>query len=336
MVLVTGATGLLGSHVVVDLLASGYKVKAMYRSEARKEVVYRLLRYYFPNTCDELANGISWFQGEIEDLVDVEDALMGVEKVVHCAALVSFHRRDFWKLFHVNRRGTANILDFAIAAGVKQFVHVSSTAAIGSIGAEDGVRRESDQWNAGERSSGYALSKYSAEKEVWRAQEEGLPVSVVNPSLMFGPGNWDESSLKILRTLKNGLRFYTKGANAFVDVRDVSKAICILLEAELTGERFLIAGNNASFKEFFDEASKQMQVKAPSVLAGPFLTGLAWRVSGIIARILGKRPTITKESAASSQRTSVYSSDKWLQCFPDFKFKSIPEMLENTIKGRMN
>ena len=336
MVLVTGATGLLGSHVVVELLASGQTVRAMYRTEARKKVVYRLVRYYYPETFDELVQKLSWFQGEIEDLVDVEESLTGVEKVVHCAALVSFHRRDFWKLFHVNRRGTANMLNFALVKGIKQFVHVSSTAAIGSIGSEDGVRRESDQWNAGERSSGYALSKHSAEKEVWRAQEEGLPVSIVNPSLMFGPGNWDESSLKILRTLKNGLRFYTRGGNAFVDVRDVSRAICLLLQLELTGERFLVAGNNASFKDFFEEACTQMRVKSPSILAGPFLTGLAWRVSGIIARILGKRPTITKESAASSQKTTVYSSEKWLQRFPDFKFTAISEMLDNTIKGRMD
>lgn len=336
MILVTGATGLLGSHVVVDLLAHGYEVRAMYRDASRKELVYRLLRYYYPDMAAELQVRLSWCQGDVEDLVEVEESMQGVEKVVHCAALVSFHRRDFWKLFHVNRRGTANVLNFALAAGVKQFVHVSSTAAIGSIGSPDGVRRESDQWNASERSSGYALSKYSAEKEVWRAQEEGLAVSVINPSLMIGPGRWDESSLTILRTIKNGLRFYTKGANAFVDVRDVAKAIRLVLTEEVTGERYLVTGINTSFKVFFDEAAKQMHVNAPSILAGPLLTGLAWRISGLLARLTGKRPTITKESAQSSQNTRVYSTEKWMKRFPDFRFTPISEMLENAIRGRQD
>lgn len=337
MILVTGATGLLGSHVVVDLLLRGYEVRAMYREESRKEVVYRLLKFYHPEKASSLEVKLSWFQGDVLDLTDVEDSLTGISKVVHCAALVSFHRRDFNTLFRVNRRGTANMVNFALDSGITQFVHVSSTAAVGSDSKfADGLKRESNAWNPNDEVSGYSLSKFSAEKEVWRANEEGLPVSIVNPSVMFGPGSWEESSLKIFRTLQNGLKFYTKGSNAFVDVRDVSALIMKLIETEKTGERYLVTGSNSSFKELFDRICEKLQVKAPSILAGPFLTGLAWRLSGISGRFTGKRPTITKESARSSQSDSKFSNEKLLHDFPDFQFTKLEDTIDMTIKGRMD
>lgn len=335
MILVTGSTGLLGSHVVVELLRKGYEVRAMFRDQKRKQVVYRLIDFYYPEEKEVLLQKLTWFQGDILDLADVEDSLVGVSKVVHCAALVSFHRRDFNVLFRVNRRGTANLVNFALHFDVNQFIHVSSTAAIGSDSqATDGLKRESNLWNPNDEVSGYSLSKFSAEKEVWRASEEGLRVSIVNPSVMFGPGSWEESSLKIFRTLHKGLKYYTKGANAFVDVRDVTVLILRLIETEKTGERYLVIGSNLKFKELFDRVCEQLHVKAPSKLAGPFLTGLAWRLSGILGRIRGKRPTITKESARSSQSSSQFSNEKLLRDFPDFKFTPIEETIAVTIKGR--
>lgn len=337
MILVTGATGLLGSHVVVDLLRRGYEVRAMYREASRKEVIYRLLEFYYPEEAASLVQKLSWFQGDVLDLSDVEESLRGIEKVVHCAALVSFHRRDFNTLFKVNRQGTANLVNFALSAEVKQFVHVSSTAAIGSDSVyTDGLKRETNSWNPNDEVSGYSLSKFSAEKEVWRAAEEGLAVSIVNPSVMFGPGSWEESSLKIFRTLQKGLKFYTGGANAFVDVRDVSGLIVQLIETEKTGERYLVTGTNSSFKELFDRICRQLHVKAPSILAGPFLTGLAWRLSGMWGRFTGVRPTITKESARSSQGNSAFSNEKLLRAFPEFRFTDLEDTIATTIRGKMN
>jgi nucleoside-diphosphate-sugar epimerase len=336
MILVTGSTGLLGSHVVVELLHKGYEVRALFREEARKQVVYRLLDFYYPEEREVLLRKLHWFQGDILDLTDVEDSLRGISKVVHCAALVSFHRRDFYRLFKVNRRGTANMVNFALDSEVNQFVHVSSTAAIGSDSTyTDGLKRESNGWNPNDEVSAYSLSKFSAEKEVWRAKEEGLNVSIVNPSVLFGPGSWEESSLKIFRTLSDGLKYYTKGSNAFVDVRDVTKVILKLIETEKTGERYLVTGSNVKFKDLFDRICKQLQVKAPDRFAGPFLTGMAWRLSGLWGRISGKRPTITKESARSSQNSSSYSNEKLLNQFPDFEFTPLDETIELTIRGRM-
>jgi dihydroflavonol-4-reductase len=337
MILVTGSTGLLGSHVVVELLHKGYEVRALFREETRKQVVYRLLDFYYPEEKEVLLQKLHWFKGNVLDLSDVADSLVGISKVVHCAALVSFHRRDFNLLFKVNRRGTANMVNFALDSDVNQFIHVSSTAAIGSDSQfTDGLKRESNLWNPNDEVSGYSLSKFSAEKEVWRANEEGLRVSIVNPSVMFGPGSWEESSLKIFRTLSDGLKYYTKGSNAFVDVRDVTALIIKLIETEKTGERYLVTGSNMKFKELFDQICSQLGVKAPYKLAGPFLTGLAWRLSGILGRIRGKRPTITKESARSSQNESKFSNEKLLRDFPDFEFTDLEDTIATTIRGRMD
>lgn len=337
MILVTGSTGLLGSHVVCEMVAHGHSVRAMVRSEKRKVVVERLMHFYYPDRAAELLQQIEWVSGDVLDLVDLTDAIQGCEKVIHCAALVSFHRRDFWRLFETNRKGTANVVNVALEQGVKQLVYVSSTAAVGSDTTfTDHIRRESNHWNANEKVSGYSLSKYSAEKEVWRGIEEGLPAAIVNPSIMLGPGNWDESSLKIMRTLQNGLRYYTAGGNAFVDVRDVTLIIRKLAETNASGERYLVTGTNLSFKALFDKICAQLGVKAPSKLAGKFLIGLAWRLAGLVARFTGKRPTITKESAESSQRTTVYSTEKVRAAFPDFEFTPLEETIAITIKGRMD
>lgn len=337
MILVTGSTGLLGSHVVCELVSHGYDVRALYRSENRKRNVLHVLQHYFPEKAQELYDRIDWFEGSILDLTDLEDAMQGCEKVVHCAALVSFHRRDFWRLFEHNRKGTANVVNTALHLGIRQLVYVSSTAAVGTDSEfTDGIRRETNHWNANEKVSGYSLSKYSAEKEVWRGIEEGLPAAIVNPSLLFGPGSWDDSSLKIMRTLSEGLGYYTSGANAVVDVRDVAQVIRLLIEHNISGERYLVAGHNIRFKDLFEAICLQLGVKAPSKLAGPFLTGLAWRLAGIAARFKGKRPTLTKESAESSQSTTVYSSEKVLKQFPEFRFHSLEDTIANTIKGRMS
>lgn len=338
MILVTGSTGLLGSHVVIHLLQEGYEVKAMYRSERKKNHFIQLLEHNAPAIYPDCLSKLTWFKGDILNLEDVKQAIENCDTVVHCAALVSFHRRDFNNLFQINRVGTANLLNFALEQGVKHFIHVSSTAAVGknTESTENELVVESNKWNQEEKVSGYSLSKYSAEKEVWRAIEEGLNCSIVNPSIMFGPGDWNESSLKIFRTLQEGLRFYTPGANAFVDVRDVVRLIAIMIQKGATNDRFLVTGTNMEFKLLFEQICEQLEVKPPKHLAGPFLVGLAWRLSGFFARFYGKKPTITKESARSSQSVVKYSSEKVLKAFPEFSFRPLSETIADTIAGQMD
>lgn len=337
MILVTGATGLLGAHVVVNLISNGHKVRAMYRNASKKHVIEQLLLHYNCANKSELLALIEWFQGDILDVQSVENAVKDCSAIIHCAGMVSFATRDFSELFEVNRTGTANMVNEALAAKTSYFIHVSSTSAIGSDTLiNDGVKRESNHWNANEKTSGYGVSKYSAEKEVWRGVEEGLSAVIVNPSVFFGPGNWSESSLSLFQTLQNGLLFYTRGGNAFVDVRDVSVLIGRLLEKKVTNERFLIAGHNLLFNDLFSQIAEELKVKPPRVLARKFLTEIAWRVVGVAAFILGKKPAITKDAVRGSHSITQFSSEKIKSLFPDFEFIPIKETIKNTIDGKMD
>lgn len=337
MIFVTGSTGLLGSHIVVWLLNSGASVKALYRSEERKEVIHRLLRFYHPDRYEALVANLHWHRGDILETEDLEEGMQGCTKVVHCAALVSFQRSDFYPLWEMNRTGTANVVNCALAAGIGYFIHISSTAAVGTDGMhDDGVKRESNHWNANEKVSTYSYTKYSAEKEVWRGVEEGLNAVIVNPSLIFGPGSWSESSLTIFRTLKDGLKFYTKGGNAFVDVRDVADVVLRLDQEQIHSERFLVTGNNILFKDLFEQICAELKVKAPHILANRFMSSLAWRLSALVSAFSGKQPTITKDTARSAQEITYYSTEKLRKQFPDFEFRELKDTIENTVRGRMD
>lgn len=337
MILVTGATGLLGAHVVLNLISNGHEVRAMYRYDSKKQVIEHLFQHYNLTNKSELRALIEWFQGDILDVQSVENAVKNCSTIIHCAGMVSFATRDFSELFEVNRTGTANLVNEALVAKTSYFIQVSSTAAIGSDALiNDGIKRETNHWNPNEKTSGYGVSKYSAEKEVWRGIEEGLSAVIVNPSVFFGPGNWSDSSLNIFQTIQNRLLFYTKGGNAFVDVRDVSNIIGRLLEKKVTNERFLIAGHNLLFKDLFDQIALELKVKPPRFSVGKFLTELAWRVVGITSYLLGKKPAITKDTVRSSHTITQFSSEKIKSLFPDFEFIPINETIKNTISGKFD
>ncbi len=334
-VLITGITGLLGSHIASELLGVGYQVKGLVRNETKKQQLLHVLKINHSERAMELFERVEWFHGDVRETMDVEEAMNDCTIVVHCAALVSFRKKDFQRLFQINRQGTANVVNVALSKNIKQLVHISSTAAIGSDSETgESIRRETNHWNANEVVSGYSLSKYSAEKEVWRGIEEGLQAVIVNPSLIFGAGSWDESSLTIFRTIQNGLSYYTKGGNAYVDARDVAEVVRNLMEKQCVGERFLLTGTNTSFKNVFDIMAQKMNVKAPNKEAGPFLSGLAWRLAKVQSWFTGKQATLTKESARSAQQTTVYSSQKIVDYLPDFHFRTLEDTIDYTIRGK--
>ncbi len=335
MILITGTTGILGAHFCVSLLNKGDKVRALYRSEERKKYVEFLLNLYFPEKAVLLSSQIEWYKGDVLDLDEVKEMCAGVSKIIHCAAFVSFDRRDFRKLIEINRIGTANLVNQALLNNIPRFIHISSTSAVGSENPKGIlVKTEENQWAANEVSSAYGLSKYLGEKEVWRGQKEGLSSLIVNPSVLIAPGSWDESSLKIFRTVSNGLKYYTKGANSFVDVRDVVEATIRMDELDIENNRFLLTGNNTSFKSLFDCIAKETNAKAPKKLAGKFLTELAWRLDRFKSFFTRKTPTLTKDSARASQTIIEYSSQKALDKFPDFSFRKLEESVQFAVKNR--
>lgn len=332
MVLVTGGTGLLGSHLLVRLVQLHDNVRVLYRSTAKKESVQKVFTYYFKTEAAQFLEKLEWVEGDILDLFTLGQAFEGVTHVYHCAGFVSFAQRDFTKLMKINREGTANVVNFCLKYNIQKLVHVSSTAAIG--GDDDQVISEQTKWIQSPETSGYSISKYSAEKEVWRGIEEGLKAVIVNPSVIFGAGNWEESSLTILRTVANGFPFYTNGSNAFVDARDVAEIMVQLMKSDVGNERFLCLGESITFKELLSLIAKTLHKKPPSINTPKWMMGLTWRITAFLALFTRKSPAITKQSAKTAFGNKVYSNDKIKKTL-NFQFRTIEDTIENAVNGRI-
>jgi nucleoside-diphosphate-sugar epimerase len=308
MVLLTGATGLLGSHILYDLLLRGDRVRALYRSEDRIDQIRSSLRHYDENI-DQLLDLVEWYRGDILDVPALDDAMKGIDRVIHAAAMVSFNPSDKYKLFKINGEGTANVVNTALSNDVKRLIHISSVAALGRKGNSDFID-EKMIWEDSKHNSNYAISKYMAEKEVWRGIEEGLEAAIINPCVILGSGNWRDSSTKLLYSVYKGFPFYSAGSNAIVDARDVSKMTLKLLDSDICGERFIAVGENISFKDLLFKMADALGVKRPSINPPQWLIGIVWRWEWIKSKLFGVEPLLTKETALAGVSVSVYDNKK--------------------------
>ncbi|MDX2359718.1 MAG: NAD-dependent epimerase/dehydratase family protein [Crocinitomicaceae bacterium] len=333
MILVTGGTGLLGSHLLFKLSNDKTPIKAIYRSDKKREQVRKVFEYYDPENGVKRFESIAWCKGNILDIPSIDEAMEECEYVYHCAALVSFHRKDFNYLLKINREGTFNIVNACLAHGIKKLCYVSSTAAIG--GNDNELITENSKWKNSPTTSGYSISKYSAEKEVWRGIEEGLDAVMVNPCVIVGAGNWNDSSLTLFRTLQNGVKYFPPGSNAIVDARDVVEIMHRLMLSNITAERYLCIGSNQSFKELMEVIAKQLGVKAPNSLAARWKVELARVLLSLASLFSGKRSSMTRATINSLFGKRSYSSQKVCDTL-DFKFRSLDESIENSVKGRIS
>ena len=324
MDLVTGGTGIVGSHILEELTQNGKTVRAIKRESSDIQLVQRIFEHYNnPNF-----NCIQWVLGDITDTPSIEEAMIGIENVYHAAAIVSFNKKDRQKMHKINVEGTANIVNLCLANNVKKLGYISSIASLGRTAGQEWYS-ETDTWKTSKQNSYYAITKYTAENEVWRGTEEGLNSVMVNPGVILGPGDMHKSSGTLFGTIYKGLNYYTKGTNGFVDARDVSRSIIQLVQSDISQERYLCVGENLPFKTFFELVASSLNKTAPSKLAKPWLTGIVWRLAGFISFISGKTPAITKESVSTSHFVNQYNSDKLKQAI-DFKFTPIKEACENT------
>jgi dihydroflavonol-4-reductase len=306
MDLVTGGTGIVGIHVLLEVLRSGRRVRALRRGSSDTGIVARVFKHY---GAAHMADRIEWVEGDLLDTVALSDAMDGVEHVYHAAALVSFDPRKADVMHAVNVQGTANAVNVALEAGVKRLCHVSSTAAIGS--AAPGVPRdESLPFTDGRSSSDYARSKHLAELEVHRGIAEGLDAVIVNPSVIIGPGLPGRSSMTLIERLRKGTRWYTSGSNAFVDARDVAACMRKLMDQGVPGERYLLVCENASYKRLFELAAEGFGQEPPASEAKPWMLALAWRAERIRSLLTGSSPLVTKATVSSALSTRAYSNAK--------------------------
>lgn len=327
MILVTGGTGLVGSHLLYDLAKTGKKVKALKRAGSDTKVVLKTFSYY-SDQAKELFAHIEWVEGDIMDYFSLLEALKDVTEIYHCAAKVSFSPKDQETMLKTNVEGTANMVNAALEKGIRKFCHISSIATLGKSEKEE-ITEES-YWKSTGENSVYSLSKYAAEREVWRAAEEGLPVIIVNPAIILGPGNWNQTSSNLFKRAHQGILFYTNGGSGFVDVRDVSKAMLQLMNSELINERFILSSENYPFKQFFDLLHEQLGKEKSSIHASSFLSAVAWRAEKIRTTFTGKPSLITKETARAANRKSFYSNGKIKAL--GYSFIPIEQSIKDTCK----
>jgi nucleoside-diphosphate-sugar epimerase len=294
-----------------------------------KPIIFKDQLFYYYRIEDQW-NSVHWIEAaDINNIDSLIEHMNGVTQIYHCAALVSFNPADAEKLFEANVIGTRNMVNLALNFNVNKLIYVSSTAAIGRSGL-NGVITEKTKWVESPENTFYAKSKHMAEQEVWRGIEEGLKAAIVNPCVIIGPGSLEKSTGVMFSQVLNGLKYYTKGANAFVDVRDVANIMVKLMESDISGQRYLTIGENLSFKDMFGLIARSMDLSAPSKYASKNLTGIAWRLEKVRSLLTGTSPRITIETARASHRVSRYSSQKIKKAL-NFEFKPVEAAVSNTV-----
>ena len=300
MILITGGTGLVGARLIHEYAQQGVKVRALRRGNGIGN-----LKHY-----TGWESFVEWVQGDVLDIDSIENALQGISHVIHCANVVSFDPNDYGLMMKVNVEGTANMVNLSLECGhITCFTHVSSVATLGRV-ADAGELDEHSDWIAGKHNSVYAISKFNAEREVWRAHAEGLPVNMVNPSIILGPGNWKTDSSSLFMKIKNKFPFYTEGISGFVGVGDVAKAIIALNESTINGERYILNAANISFQDLFNQIAAALNVKAPSIKVPFVLSQIIWRLEWMRYKVTGRKPFITKETAYSAHQKRYYNGTK--------------------------
>ena len=307
MILVTGATGLVGSHLLVQLLQENEEVKALFRSEKQIEKVKNIFAFHHQTA---LFEKINWVKGDITDIPSLEIAFENISHVYHCAALISFDPSDEDELRKINIEGTANVVNCCIDFSVKKLCHVSSIAALGNPKEHETTITEETEWNPEELHSDYAITKYGAEMEVFRGHQEGLEVVIVNPGVIFGYGFPKKGSDIIVQSVKKGLSFYTKGSIGIVAVEDVTNCMFQLMKSTISGERYILVGENVILKDFITYLATLLNIKPPTIYASKTMTSIAWRLDWLIAKITNRKRKLTRATAKASHSVDIYDTSK--------------------------
>jgi len=316
LVFVTGGTGFVGSYLLRLLTREGWRVRALRRPGSPMDLVR------------DLSDQVEWVEGDVTDIVALEDAFKDVTHVCHCAAMVSFHPRDVRRMMQINVEGTANLVNLALDFGVKKFIHVSSIAAIGRT-KQQSILDETSKWSQNKTTSQYAISKHLSEQEVWRGHFEGLTTVIINPSVILGSGFWNNGSARFFRQIDQGLAFWPVGRSGFVDVRDVTAFMLGLLENETNGERYILNAQNIAYRDFFQLLANSLGAKQPTIKVTPLLAEIAWRVEWLKEKLLRIPPVVTKESARASVSQFSYSNQKSLS-IPGFEYQPLERTIQET------
>jgi dihydroflavonol-4-reductase len=311
-IFVTGASGLVGSHLLKALLQQERKVKALYRNN-------------IPTFNG--AERVQWIKGDILDVISLEEAMQNVRQVYHCAAIVSFNPKERREMNKTNIEGTANVVNECLNAGIEKLLHVSSVSALGRI-RQNEIVSEKMKWTPETSNSEYGKSKFLAEMEVWRGVGEGLNAVIVNPTIILGAGDWNVSSTALFKNVYKEFPWYTEGTTGFVYVEDVVRAMMMLMESDISSERFILSGTNITYKHLFDLIANAFGKKPPQKKVTPLIAATVWRLEKLKSIFTGKNPLITKETARTAQAKVQFDNTKLLKYLPSFSYSPLEISVE--------
>lgn len=310
MILVTGGSGFLGTQLIQQLVQKGFPLRAVYNSTMPK------LQHPL----------VEWVQADLLNIFDVTNIFEGISHVYHCAAIVSFDAANKRQLIEDNKSYTEHVVNEALDRNIEKLVHVSSIASLGRAEVNKLIDEES-YWIESKENSTYAQSKYQAEMEVWRGIAEGLNAVIVNPGIILGEGDYTKGSAQLLTNVAKEFPYYTQGVNGYVDVQDVAKAMILLMESDISAERYILNENNYSYKEIFELMAQCLAVKPPTKHASPWMTEMVWRLEYVKAKLSRKNALITKETARTAVTQCYYDNTKFLKVFPDFAYTPMPKTI---------
>ena len=323
---VTGATGLIGSHLVLRLAEEGMPVSALFRNENGKSEVFNLFQFYGK---ENLFSQVQWVKGDVDDADDMFDLTEGMHTVFHCAAIVSYHRKEATRMLEVNINGTKNVVNACIENEVKHLIHVSSISALGDSKGE--VIDEETPRDFNDYHSNYSKGKYLSEQEVWRGIQEGLDATIVNPGVIFGPNNCTRSSGTMIARIEKGLPALPAGGSGIVSVLDVVEVMIRAAKQAPTNERYILCAENIRMSELFTKIADALHVKIGKTIAKKWQIKLVFYMEALVEIFTGKRATITREIMRNYDEVKQFDGSKAARAF-GFEYRNTFSSIEDTMR----
>jgi len=322
---VTGATGLIGSHLVLRLVEEDMPVTALFRNEKGKSEVFKLFQFYGK---EKLFSQVEWVKGDVEDADDMFDLTEGIDTVFHCAAIVSYHKKDASRMLEVNINGTKNVVNACIENDVKHLIHISSISALGD--SKGTVIDEETPRDFNDYHSNYSKGKYLSEQEVWRGIQEGLDATILNPGVIFGPNNCTRSSGTMIARIDKGLPALPAGGSGIVSVLDVVEVMVRAAKQTPTNERYILCAENVRMSELFTKIANTLQVKIGKNIAKKWQIVLVYWMESLIEFFSGTRATITREIIRNYDEVKEFDGSKVTRAF-GFQYRDTFSSIEDTV-----
>ncbi len=329
MILVTGATGLVGAHLCLNLLKKNLPVVALYRREKKRAV---LKDFFIAQKEAALFDKILWRQADLSNLPELTASFKGITHVYHCAAYISMAHHKKHQLQEINQQGTAYIANLCIENNIKKLVYVSSIAALGSQ-TSNGIIDEDTPWNPTIEKTPYAYSKYGAELEVWRASQEGIPVAIVNPGVILGDRMPRNPIDQLIAQVEKGLSFYPSGQTGYVAVEDVVEVMEQLMNSSIENKRFILVAENWSYQKMTHYVAQKMGKKKPKKVLHPIYLKTAWVFESIADGLGLRKKFLTKALINSLANQSKIDGSRIEKNLP-FSYRKITPYLDLIFKGR--